>query len=139
MAAAAEIVLARSTRPGGALDPEFALLLACCGGRSDVDLDSLLASPVNWDFALKLADHHRVLPAVFAALSGRSDVPASIRSALKARFHAYVRKTLQFSAELTGILQKFEDRGLEVLSDSLFWLYRPVRVARLLRRACGVI
>jgi hypothetical protein len=62
--------------------PEFELLLACCGSR-EPGLAAILALPLNWDLALKLADHHRVTPALYAAVSERSDVPASIQAAIR--------------------------------------------------------
>ena len=64
---------------------------------------------------LKLATHHRVLPAVHEALRGRSDAPASICAAVNARFSGHSRRVLRFSALLAGILRQFEHHGIEVL------------------------
>ena len=64
---------------------------------------------------LKLAKHHRVLPAVHEALHGRRDAPASIRAAVDARFLGHRRRVLRFSAVLAGVLRHFEHHGIEVL------------------------
>jgi hypothetical protein len=99
-----------------ARQPEFELLRACCGKAvSDLELGALLRSPIKWERLLSLAEHHRVIPAVFNLLQDRPDVPASIQSAVKARFQRNVRNALRFSATLSGILQKFESSGIEVL------------------------
>lgn len=64
---------------------------------------------------LRLAAHHRVLPAVHDALHGRDDAPASIRAAVDARFSGHSRRVLRFSAVLAGVLRQFEHHGIEVL------------------------
>lgn len=65
---------------------------------------------------LKLATHHRVLPAVHEALHDRDDAPASISAAVDARFSSHSRRVLRFSAVLAGILRQFEHHGIEVLA-----------------------
>ena len=76
----------------------------------------MLAAPLNWERLLKLADRHRLLPVLSAALRDRDDVPASIRSAIEARHDAHILKTLRFSAELVRISRHFADRGIETLA-----------------------
>ena len=78
-------------------------------------LSEALRHPLDWDQVLKLATHHRVLPAVYNSLHGRTDVPASIRAAVDARFLNHTRRVLRFSALLAGILPLFQMRGVEVL------------------------
>ena len=78
-------------------------------------LGEALRHPIDWDRVLKLATHHRVLPAVYDSLRGRTDVPASIRAAVDARFLKHTRRVLRFSALLAGILPLFRMRGFEVL------------------------
>jgi len=95
--------------------PEFELLFACCGSR-DPGLAAILASPLNWDLVLKLADHHRVTPALYAAVSERSDVPASIQAAICSRFTTHARNVLRFSAELARILRHFADHDIPALA-----------------------
>jgi hypothetical protein len=95
--------------------PEFELLLACCGSR-EPGLAAILALPLNWDLVLRLADHHRVMPALYAAVSERSDVPASIHAAIYSRFRTQARKVLCFSAELARILRQFADHHIPALA-----------------------
>ena len=99
-----------------AKQPEFELLLACCGKAvSDSELAALLRFPIRWERLLSFAEQHCVIPAVFNLLQDQPDVPASIQSAVKARFQRNVRNALRFSAKLSGILQKFESSGIDVL------------------------
>jgi hypothetical protein len=98
--------------------PEIELLLACsrpAAGR-DLDLIAMLASPLNWEIVLRLANHHRLLPALHTALHGREDVPASIRSAISARFQNHQRRVLRFTAELARISRQFAQYEIPVLA-----------------------
>lgn len=98
--------------------PELELLLACSQPTSgrDLDLSTMLALPLNWEIVFRLASHHRLLPALHAALHGRDDIPASIRSAIDARFQNHERRVLRFSAELARIWRQFEQHGISVLA-----------------------
>jgi hypothetical protein len=98
--------------------PEFELLLACAQPVDDreLGLGSILELPLDWDHVLHLADHHRLIPALSLALQGREDVPASIRSAIGARFENQERRVLRFTAELARILRQFDHRGIQVLA-----------------------
>jgi len=128
LAAAADL----KVRPEPVLDPantEFELLLACCGRRiEESGLTALLHSPLNWDRVLHLANHHRVLPALFFFLQSRRNVPSSIQSVLRARFQMHARQVLRLSAELTGILRTFARCGIPVLAHK-----GPVLAERLYR------
>jgi hypothetical protein len=86
------------------------LLLACSQPASDREalLGATLASTPDWDRVLRLAEYHRLLPAVHSALHGRDDVPASIQSAMAARFENHQRRVLRFSAELARVACQFE-------------------------------
>jgi hypothetical protein len=94
------------------------LLLACSDSacNRESDLTAILASPLHWDSVLRLASHHRLLPALHSALYGRDDVPASIRSAIGARFQNHERRVLRFSAELARIWRQFEQHKIPVLA-----------------------
>jgi hypothetical protein len=97
---------------------ELELLLACSQpafGR-DLDLSAIAALPLNWEIVFRLANHHRLLPALYAALHVRDDVPASIRSAIGARFQNHERRVLCFTAELARIWRQFAHRGVSVLA-----------------------
>ncbi len=50
------------------------------------------------------------------AFSGRDDVPASILSAVRARFENHQRRVLRFTAELARILRQFDRNGVPVLA-----------------------
>ena len=98
--------------------PEFELLLACSRPVADRDpgLGAILASPLNWDRVLRLANQHRLMPTLHSALRGRDDVPASIRSAVRARFEDQGLRVLRFTAELARILQQLDHHGIQVLA-----------------------
>jgi hypothetical protein len=88
--------------------PEFGILCLCCGSSADGRLAALLRNPTNWGVLLRLSTYHRVLPAVYEGLRNRPEVPASIQSALEARFAAHTLRVLRFSAELAAILRQFQ-------------------------------
>jgi hypothetical protein len=98
-----------------ARDDGFELLRACCG--DDQELPEVLARGLQWDEVFTQAAYHRVVPAMYVALQGRSEVPASIQSALRARYLRHCQRAMRFSAELAGILQHFEARGIPVIAQ----------------------
>jgi hypothetical protein len=119
LAAAAQIELTRSEARVLRLAPEFELLIACsqqAASQSAMALSSILASPLNWDQALRLASQQRVMPTLHSALRYRDDVPGSIRSAICERFKNQERRVLRFTAELARITRQFDHRGIEVLA-----------------------
>jgi putative nucleotidyltransferase-like protein len=93
----------------------FELLRACCGDRRQ--LSQALREKLQWDEVFKQAAYHRVLPALYAALQGRTEVPASIHSALRARYLRHCQRAMRFSTELAGILQHFEAREIPVIAQ----------------------
>lgn len=94
-------------------DREFEALLACCLPQAK----TAGASPdIRWNRLLELADHHRLLPAAWAALRDQPRVPQEVQRDLNARFQKHVCNVLRFAAELAGILEKFDSAGIEVLS-----------------------
>jgi hypothetical protein len=97
---------------------EYELLLACARPAIDhePELGSILALSLDWDRILRLAERHRLLPALYSALHGRNDVPASIRSAIAARFERQERKVLRFTAELARILAQFDRHRIDALA-----------------------
>ena len=118
MAAAAQIEpVAIEPRPLR-FAPEFELLLVCLqpAPRCEASLGSILAFPLNWDRVLRLADQHRLTPALYSALRGRDDVPASVQSAIGARFVHQERRVLRFTAKLARILRQFDHHGIQVLA-----------------------
>jgi len=96
---------------------EFDLLFACCRPTLDREkISEALAASFSWEAVLRLADHHRVMPALYQALHRCEHVPGSIQTALQTRFQANSVKALRFSAELARISDAFRKSGLEVLA-----------------------
>jgi len=117
LAASAQIEVA-TTRPDPVrFEPEFELLLACCRESSaEHSLAEFLTPSLRWDSVLRLADRHRLLPALYASVCNRDDLPGSIQSAIRARFEGHALRVLRFSAELSRILQHFADREIQALA-----------------------
>ena len=100
-----------------ALPAEFDLLVASCQPGCNTDrLGHSLAAPISWEQLLQLAEHHRVVPALYQALHDREDVPGSIQSAIEARFQKNAVKALRFSAELVRVMRAFHESKIEVLA-----------------------
>src|SRR5437763_13048537 len=117
MATTAKSEIAVSERCETRYSPECEFLLACCAHRRDSDrLAQALGSRIDWEIALRLAEHHRVLPALHAAMSGRDDQPASTASGIRSRAEKNALKALRFSAELARIARAFAERGVEALA-----------------------
>jgi hypothetical protein len=92
-------------------DPEFELLLASCG-PCQLDPTSLLTPELDWERVLESADHHRLIPALHAALAGKDGVPSTLR----VRAHKHAWRVLHFTAELKRIARSFEQHGIEFLA-----------------------
>lgn len=97
------------------LGSEFDLLLACCSNKVSA-LNGLLELQLSWDRVFRLAEHHRVLPALFFSLRDRDDVPGSIQSAIRARIQKHIHRVLRFSAELASIAQHFAASGIPMVA-----------------------
>lgn len=100
-----------SAHPRG-FDPEFELVLACCGHAGQLDITSLLTPDLDWQRVLESAEHHRLIPAMHSALSGKNGVPSTVR----VRAHKRAWRVLHFTVELTKIARCFEQRGIEFLA-----------------------
>jgi hypothetical protein len=94
-------------------DAEFGLLLTCCRGEHSKCGQAIPFT--RWERFFNLADHHRVLPAVYLALYDCGDVSPLVRDQIRTRFQKHVRQSLRLSAELAGILRKFGEYGIEAL------------------------
>jgi Uncharacterised nucleotidyltransferase len=94
---------------------EFEFLLECCGQELDGRGAATISSTLQFDRVLTLADRHRVLPAVFAAVQDRNEVPVAMQNGIRAGFEKHARQNLRLSAEMAGILQRFRERGIEAL------------------------
>src|SRR6185503_18265493 len=72
--------------------PEFELLRSCCRGEQNVL--RAFSRNLGWDQVFEQASYHRVLPALYRALQGRPEVPASIQSALRARYLRHCQRVM---------------------------------------------
>jgi Uncharacterised nucleotidyltransferase len=93
-------------------DPEFELVLACCGHAGQLEITSLLTPDLDWQRVLESAEHHRLIPAMHSALSGKNGVPSTVR----VRAHKHAWRVLHFTVELTKIARCFEQRGIDFLA-----------------------
>lgn len=97
---------------------EFDLLVACCAVEPSTDrIRTMFSRPLTWERLPHLADHHRVIPQVYGALSPLWDqLPANARSALRSRYQENAHKALWFTGELLRILSYFESAGIKALA-----------------------
>jgi hypothetical protein len=112
LAAASQIQL-KCICPPRRFDPEFELLLAGCGRASHLDITSLLTPDTDWERVLESAEHHRLIPAMHAALTRKNGVPSTLR----VRSHKHAWRVLHFTVELTRIARFFEQRRIEFLAQ----------------------
>jgi Uncharacterised nucleotidyltransferase len=91
--------------------PEFELLLACC--RPDKsDVTQLLESRLNWERILQMAEHHRLVPALYAGIGPQPGIPPQLRS--RARNHCW--RSMQLTVELMRIAEHFKVREIQFLA-----------------------
>lgn len=103
------------------LRPEVQLLL--WGTRGDVDASSaerartLLRGGLDWERVLRWGDFHGALPSLYTHLSAieSADVPAPVLARLRDRYYEVARRNLYLTAELFGLLDAFESRGIPVI------------------------
>jgi len=97
---------------------EFDLLATCCSVAPSADrIRTIVSRPLSWERLLHLADHHRVIPQVYGALSAFPDLlPASARAALHLRYQENAYKALWFTGELLRTIRCFESAGIEALA-----------------------
>ena len=112
MATAAQADWKTSGRPVRGFEPEFELLAECCHNAEKSDLIPLLTPDLEWDRVIQSAEHHRLLPALCAALASRNRRP----SALRVRAHKHAWRFLHFTVELTKIARCFEQHGIQFLA-----------------------
>jgi hypothetical protein len=86
--------------------------VASCGHGNVPDLDPLLTADLDWERVVESAEHHRLIPALHAALSGRDQSPP----ALRIRAHKYAWRVLHFTTELAKIARQFEYRRVQFVA-----------------------
>lgn len=112
------------------LRPELRLLLACArvGGPAE-PVDGLLAQPLDWEWLLRAAQAHRVLPLLFASLQAHPGaVPAEVLARLRASAMANLGHNRFRTGELLRLLGKLADAGIAAL---------PLKGAALAERVYG--
>ena len=77
-----------------------------------MDITSLLTPDIDWERVLESAEHHRLIPAMHAALAGKNGVPSTLR----VRAHKHAWRVLHFTAELIRIARLFEQREIQFLA-----------------------
>lgn len=94
-------------------------LLLCCA-RTNVNPEimdkilSLVQNDMNWDYLLKMASGHRLMPLLYYNLNSICPkmVPEDILNKLKDNFNANVRKNLMLTGELIKVLNLLESEGI---------------------------
>jgi hypothetical protein len=97
-------------------------LLLCCA-RTNVEpgirdkILFLVQGNLDWDYLLKLAMRHRLIPLLYYNLNSicAEDVPESILSQLKGSFHENVRRNLLLTGELIKILKLLKAEGVDAI------------------------
>jgi Uncharacterised nucleotidyltransferase len=97
---------------------EFDLLAACCAVEPSTDrIRKIFSRPLSWERLLHLADHHRVIPQLYGALSAFPDLlSANARAALRSRYQENAQRALRFTGELLRTIHCFESPGIKALA-----------------------
>lgn len=102
--------------------PEHALLLCCARTRLDpataARLRSLLGEKLDWDYLLKLARRHSLLPLLYWQLNATAPglVPPERLLELKRRFGDNAAHNALMAAEVVRVLRLFERAGIAALA-----------------------
>ncbi len=99
------------------MDPEFALLLACCRDLSPADRDgqirALTGRPLDWGRFLSAAEHHGVIPQVGATLCAADHVvPADQYPTIRRLYDSNARRALWLSGELIRVVKHLESHKI---------------------------
>lgn len=102
--------------PGSATGPEFEWLLACCRRSGMEILPAAATRRIDGERLLQLAEHHGVMPRVYASFSTSSLFASDVHEALRQRFEANARRALWLTHELLRVLEYLESRGIAALT-----------------------
>ncbi|HEX6039025.1 nucleotidyltransferase family protein [Longimicrobium sp.] len=107
--------------PDASAPPAHTLLRACTRASFDADgaapaLAQTVASGVDWDAFLALAERNRLLPLAHRALAERADVPETVRSHLRSAYAVNARHALQLAGELRRLLDALDQAGVRALA-----------------------
>ena len=101
------------------LSAEWLVLLECAASRANVDhLADLLQDAFDWPILLRDAESHGVMPLLAERLMTLDPVlvPPDIRDRLRESRRAFTACSLQMTAELFCLLERFAVVGLETLA-----------------------
>ncbi len=102
--------------------PEHALLLACARTRLDeataARLNELAAGPLDWEYLLKFARRHSLLPLLYRQLNAHApgSVPPARLTELKQRFYDNAARNLLMAGELLRVVRRLEGAGVPALA-----------------------
>lgn len=98
---------------------EEQLLLWCVkdGSSNHATISELLGFPLNWDYVLKIAHRHRVLPLVYWRLKTFSteQVPAQVLERMRSDFRENALHNLMMLNELKSLLRLLGNVGIAVI------------------------
>jgi hypothetical protein len=101
--------------------PEIRLLLSCAQSRREPErtagIEVLLQAEMNWDFVLRHAHYHRVMPLLSWQLGAISPglVPPGIMNTLGAYSQDHSLKNLYLTRELLRLLHELEAHGIHAI------------------------
>jgi hypothetical protein len=101
--------------------PEHELMLLCAGRFEPAHrerIKHLAHQQLHWDYLLRLAQRHCVLPLLYRALQidAESALPATVRQNLRARFHENAAHSLLLAGELARIATVLNSEGIRALA-----------------------
>jgi len=112
----------RDDAPAFLARPEHALLLACARTRVEAEtagrLKELAAGPLDWEYLLKLARRHSLLPLLYWQLNAHAagSVPPARLKGLKQRFYDNAAHNLLMAGELLRVVRRLEGAGVPALA-----------------------
>lgn len=112
----------RDDAPAFLARPEHALLLCCARTRVDAGtagrLKELAAGPLDWEYLLRLARRHSLLPLLYWQLNAHAapSVPPARLSELKRRFFDNAARNLLMAGELLRVVRRLEEAGVPALA-----------------------
>lgn len=103
------------------MNPEFELLRACCvhgpQGTRDERIAQAIECGMRWDFLLRMAEHHGVLPIVVRRLcSFCAAIPQDIWAIFTRAQQIHSRRSLWLTSELGRIAGTFKQAGIGFLT-----------------------
>jgi hypothetical protein len=94
------------------------LLAASCADPRKAELTrvrELMAEPVNWEKAIRLADENGTSSLVYQNLVRAGGVPAAVLESFRQRHETNIRKSLFLASELTRVLECIDSLGVDAI------------------------